>query len=122
MNDKQAVIQHIISTLTSRFDPLDNTTGERKIVAGQFPDILVFKKGSTADRDLLFIMRVENGGDLVDSLPQWKELATAPSTFYIVAPKNKLDDAKKLAGATGVKAKFASYRIAEGKVAELTYE
>ncbi|GEM_PF-2404328 len=122
MNDRQKVIQYIISTLSNRFNVVDNTIADKKIVAGQFPDVLIFPKNSTADRDLLFIMKIENGGELIDSLPQWKELATAPITFYIVVPNVKIDDAKKLANATGVKAKFASYQIDNQGSVTLNYE
>lgn len=122
MNDRDTVAEYIVATQSKRFNAVNNTIGDKKIIAGQFPDVLLFKKDSTTDRDLLFVMKVENGNELVDSLPQWKELATAPSAFYIVVPYAKLDDAKKLASATGVKAKFAWYKIFNGQVAELIYE
>ena len=75
-----------------------------------------------AQDEVLFIMKVENGGELIDSLPQWKELANSPYAFYIVAPKNKLDEAKKLADATGVKARFAWYEVVGGEITQIHYE
>jgi hypothetical protein len=122
MNDRHKVAQFITTTLSNRYHIVDNMSGDKKLIAGQFPDVLVYKKDSTADRDLLFVMKIENGGELIDSLPQWKELTTAPSTFYIVVPQPKLDDAKKLASATGIKAKFAWYRMEKGNVAQVIYE
>lgn len=126
-NGKQAsirpqIIKQIQADLSDRFRVVDNTGPNKKVVAGQFPDVLVFKKEPPLDSDILFILKVENGGDLVDSLPQWKELGNAPSAFYIVVPKRKLDEAKKLVSATGVKAKFAWYEIADGKVMPIHYE
>ena len=121
MDTRSKVIAYILKTLAARFDVFDNTTADKKIIAGQFPDVLVFKKGSTADRDLLFVMKIENGGDLIDSVAQWQALASAPSALYIVTPHEKLADAKKLASATGVKARFGWYKIAADDVAELNY-
>jgi hypothetical protein len=118
------VIAYILRTLArDRYDVVDNTGSDKKIIAGQFPDVLVYKKGSTTDRDLLFVMKIENGGELIDSVPQWKELATAPSTFYIIAPQAKLADAKKLAAATNVKARFGWYTMdTTDEVVQLNYE
>jgi hypothetical protein len=122
MNDRIKVVHYIVSALSDKYKVIDNTGADKKIISGQFPDILVYKKDSVADKDLLFVMKVENGGELIDSLPQWKELANAPSVFYIVARKTKLDDAKKLAAATGIRARFAWYEIKDEKVAQLMYE
>ncbi|SRR6266851_5409234 len=116
------VIKRIEADLSDRFRVIDNTGAEKLLVAGQFPDVLLYRKMGPISNDLLFTLKVENGGELVDSLPQWKELASAPSTFYIVVPQNKLDEAKKLVSATGVKAKFAWYQVAGDDVVKVSYE
>ncbi len=122
MSVRPKVIAYIIATLSHRFQVIDNTGADKKIVAGQFPDILIFRKDQPQNNEILFVLKVENGGELVDSLPQWKELSTAPSIFYIVVHKNKLDEAKKLADATGVRAKFAWYDVKDDEVTQVHYE
>ena len=112
LSTRQKVIAQIKIGLSERFEVIDNTGTDKKIIAGQFPDVLIFKKVANITEQKeppLFIMKVENGGELIDSLPQWQSLGIVPSAFYIVVPKIKLDDAKKLAAATGVRARFAWY-------------
>ena len=68
-------------------------------------------------------MRIENGEDLLDSVAEWKALSNESAMLYIVVPENKLDLAKKLVGATNVRARFASYQLDHnGKVTEVRYE
>ncbi|MFA6416382.1 MAG: hypothetical protein WCW56_02755 [Candidatus Paceibacterota bacterium] len=122
MSIRPKVIARIQTDLSGRFRVVDNTGTDKKIIAGQFPDVILFKKDPPLDDDALFVMKVENGGELVDSLPLWKELGNAPSIFYIVVPEKKLDEAKKLADATGIKAKFAWYEVLDGEVTNINYE
>ena len=111
------VIVKIQSDLSNRFRVVDNTGEDKKVIGSQIPDVLIFRKDSTDNSETpLFIMKVENGGDLADSLASWKDLGKVPSTFYIVTSKEKLDEAKKLAGATEINARFAWY---ENKVGEI---
>lgn len=119
---RQKVIAHIQATQSSRFRVVDNTGPDKKVIAGQFPDLLLYFKDKPLENTLLFIMKVENGGDLVDSLPVWKELGTAQVGFYIIVPKLKLDEAKKLASATGVKARFGSYEETDQGSIDIHYE
>ena len=121
MNIRLKVIARIKIDQSGRFLVADNTGADKKIIAGQFPDVILYKKEPLQD-EVLFIMKVENGSELIDSLPQWKELGNAPSAFYIVVPKDKLDEAKKLADATGVKARFAWYEVVGGEVTKIHYE
>jgi hypothetical protein len=123
MNDRQKVAKYLIRTLSTRFSVVDNLSAtDKKLIAAGYPDVIVYKKDSTADADMLFVMKIENGGELIDSLPQWKELTTTTSTFYIVVPIAKLPEAKKLAGAASIKAKFAWYEMASGEVTNVSYE
>jgi hypothetical protein len=76
-----------------------------------------------ANNDILFVMRIEDGNDLLDSVAEWKALGDAPSVLYIIVPSDHLDKAKKLASATGVRARFASYTLDHnGKVTGMRYE
>lgn len=124
MNTRQKVITKIQSDLSGRFQIIDNTGSDKKIIGGQFPDVIIFKKDPPVNNEVLFVMKIENGGELVDSLAQWKALGNLPSTFYIVVPKIKLDEAKKLASATEVRARFAWYELDDMKenVTQIHYE
>ncbi len=122
MNTRQKVIKKLQSDL-ARFNVVDNTVSEKKVIAGQIPDVIIFQKNVQMENDPLFIIKIENGGDLVDSIQQWKSLGELPSSFYIVVPTSKIDEAKKLANITGVKARFASYDLDESEnVKEIHYE
>jgi hypothetical protein len=116
------VIARLQSDLSDRFRVVDNTGTDKTVLAGKIPDVILYKKVPPNSTDVLFVMRVENGGELTDSLAQWKEMGKLPSTFYIVVPKAKLDEAKKLANATSVNARFAWYVAEANDVTELQYE
>ncbi|MDD5055038.1 MAG: hypothetical protein PHZ00_02095 [Candidatus Peribacteraceae bacterium] len=116
MSIRSEVIVRIQTDLSGRFRVIDNTGDDKKLVSGQFPDILLYGKETAINDTLLFIMKVENGGELVDSVPLWKSLSGTPTGFYIVVQKDKLNEAKKLAAVTGVKARFAWYEKANDKL------
>ncbi len=117
------VITFIQKQQSERFRVLNNTAGsDKKIINGQFPDIIFLQKEPPPNNNILFVMRVENGGNMVDSIPVWRALGSAPSAFYIVVPKNKVDEAKKLAIATGVRARFAWFEMEGDKVKQVNYE
>lgn len=122
MSIRPKVIARIQADLGNRFRVVDNTGEDKKVIGGQFPDILLYGKDPSVEQTLLFIMKVENGAPLIDSLSSWKELGSSPIGFYIVVPKEKLDDAKRLGGAIGVKARFAWYEVANEKVTHVQYE
>ena len=116
------VIARLQTDLSAWFRVFDNT-GENKIVlANKIPDVILYKKEPPNSTDVLFVMKIENGEELTDSVAQWKEMGKLPSTFYIVVPKDKLDGAKKLANATEVNARFAWYATEADNITELQYE
>lgn len=120
---RDKVIAFIQNQQKDRFLAVNNTVEDKKIVSGQFPDLIFYQKTDQAKARILFTMKVENGGELVDSVSQWKDLANSPYVFYVVVPVRKLDDAKKLINATGIKAKCAWYeQDADGKITKVTYE
>lgn len=117
------IIGAIKREFSKRFRVIDNTGNDKKIVAGQFPDVIIMRPEPPINSDILFVMKIEDGNDLVDSVAEWKALGDAPSVLYIIIPTDRLDIAKKLASATGVRARFASYILDHnGKVAEMRYE
>lgn len=122
MSVKEKVIAYIKQQQSGRFRVIDNTGPDKKIVAGQFPDVIFLQKEPSPNTNALFILKVENGGELIDSVAIWKALGSAPSVFYIVVPAAKLDEAKKLSSATDVKAKFAWYEMEDDKVKQVHYE
>lgn len=119
--NKQAIIRAIVDEFSGRFRVFDNTGDNKKVVAGQIPDVIIMRPEPPVNQDILFVMKIEDGKNLIDSIPEWKVLGSAPSVLYIVVPREKLDDTKKLASATGVRARFASYSNHDGKI-EVRYE
>jgi hypothetical protein len=123
MDDRASVIAQIKKGLSGRFRVLDNTGAEKRVVAGQFPDVILMRPEPPPNSDTLFVMKVEVGTtNLIDSIPEWKALGSTPSVLYIVVPEHKLDEAKKLASATSVRARFASYKVENNQVEEIRYE
>lgn len=122
MEVREKVIKFIKEQQAQRFRVIDNTGRDKKVIAGQFPDIIFLRQEPPPNSDILFLLKVENGGELIDSVPIWQALGHAPSVFYIVVPSRKLDEAKKLASATGVKAKFAWYEMSGEEVQQVYYE
>lgn len=110
------VIQSILNQYKERFRMFDNTGQDKKVVAGVFPDIIFMQPEPPPNNNILFVMKVETDENLIDSVSEWKSLGSTQSVFYLVVPQAKLDEAKKLASATGVRAKFAWYEITEDKV------
>lgn len=119
--NKQMIIKAIVDEFSGRFRVFDNTGEDKKVVVGQFPDIIIMRPEPPVNQDILFVMKIEDGDSLIDSVPEWQALASAPSVLYIVVPQNKLDEAKKLASATGVRARFAPYTIGANS-ARVRYE
>lgn len=120
---KAKLIAAILDKYKDRFRIFDNTGDDKKVVAGQFPDVIFMQQVPPPNNNILFIMKVENKDtNLFDSVSEWKDLSTSPSVLYIVVPKEKLDDAKKLAARIGIRPRFASYEIAGENVKEITYE
>ena len=72
--------------------------------------------------DILFLMKIETGVDLVGNVSAWQALASEPSVFYLVVPAIRLDDAKKLAGLINLRVKFASYQMDGNEVSRIRYE
>ena len=122
MSVREKVIAFIQKQQEGRFRVINNTGADKRIIAGQFPDIIFLQKEPPPNNNILFVLKVENGGNLVDSVPVWKALGGAPNTFYIVVSVDRLDEAKKLASATDVKAKFAWYKVVGEDVTQVNYE
>lgn len=122
MTQRENVIAFIAKQQSTRFRVLDNTGSDKKIIAGQFPDLIFFQKEPANSNNVLIVFKIENGGELVDSVPVWQGLGSAPSVLYIVVPKTKLDDAKKLASLTNVRARFGWYEMEGETVKYVNYE
>ena len=57
-----------------------------------YPDIFVIKQ-----KKVIEIYEVETDNTInEDSIPQWKQYSSGKANFYLVVPKNKLDETKKL--------------------------
>jgi hypothetical protein len=124
MNNKRKIIDSIDREFGERFRVFDNTRDNKKVVAGQFPDVILMRLEPPPNNDILFVMRIEGvETNLVDSISEWQALGSTSSVLYIIVPRNRLDDAKKLASVTGVRARFGSYEVADGgDVRRIHYE
>jgi hypothetical protein len=123
MQEREKVIDFIQKQQMSRFRVVNNTGPDKKIVGGQFPDILFLQQEPPPNNNILFVLKVEKpDADLVDSVPEWKAFGSVPSVFYVVVPSSRLDEARKLGAATGVKAKFAWYEMESNNVKQVHYE
>lgn len=122
MDDRAKIIEFIVGQQNNRFRVFDNTGQDKKVVVGQFPDLLLMQKEPPPNNNILFVLKIETGDNLIDNVSEWKALGSSTSTFYIVVPREKLDETKKLASATEVRAKFAWYEMENGNVKEVNYE
>ncbi|HEX7724532.1 MAG TPA: hypothetical protein VF438_02230 [Candidatus Paceibacterota bacterium] len=123
MQEKAKVIAYIREQYKDRFRVFDNTGADKKVIAGQFPDMIFMQKEPPPNNNILFTFKIETTNRLVDSVSEWQALGGAPSTLYIVVKREQLDEAKKLVSATGVKAHFASYGMDDkGEIAQIRYE
>ena len=117
------VIEFIKIQHGDRFRVIDNTGEDKKVVAGQFPDIIIMQKEPPPNTNTLFVLKIEEPEEnLLDRIPEWQALGSTPSVLYIVIQKNKLDEAKKLASATGVRTRFAWYEMEGENVKQVQYE
>lgn len=119
---REKVIELIRNEFGNRFRVFDNTGDNKRVVAGQFPDVILMRPEPPPNSDILFVMKVETGENLVDSVAEWQALGSSPSVLYIVVPEGKVDEAKKLASATNVRARFASYQVNGQGVTGIRYE
>lgn len=122
MDKRSKIIAFVQKQFSKRFRVIDNTGTDKKVVAGQFPDIIFMRPEPPPNSDIMFVMKIEMGSKLVDSVSEWQALGGAPSVLYVVVPSEKLDEAKKLASATNVRARFASYEMDSDEVRDIKYE
>ncbi len=120
---KRKIIGAITKDLSDRFRVIDNTGTNKRIIAEQFPDVLLMRQEPPKNDDILFIMRIETPeSDLIDSVTEWKEMDKAPIASYIVVSKDQIDEAKKLASVVGIHPKFAVYTFDHNQKASIDYE
>jgi len=121
-NIRRNIIGAIRHDLSDRFRVIDNTGSDRRIIAGMLPDVLLMRQEPPKNDDILFIMRIEDNKNLIDSVAEWKEMDKADISYYIVVPEEKINEAKKLASAVGIFARFASYKLDHNSKASVSYE
>lgn len=121
--DKQSLVKKIKADFERRFRVIDNTGKDKKAVDGTFPDIILMRPIPPENDDILFIMRIENGEKMIDSVAEWKIMSGSRAVPYIVVPEEKLNEAKMLANATNVRIRFASFSHKKNGVLEsIRYE
>lgn len=119
---RNKVIAAIKEKYENRFRVFDNTGEDKEVIVGQFPDVIFKQQEPPPNNNILFVMKVETSDELVNSVPVWQALGSASSVLYIVVPKSKIDEAKKLASVAGVRTRFAWYEIEGEEVKQIYYE
>lgn len=121
--ERDKIIAYIRNQYKDRFRIFDNLGEDKKVIAGLFPDMIFMRPEPPPNNDVLFIFKIEtDDSDLVASVPEWKTLANTPSSFYLVVPKSKLNEVKRLVSITAIPARFASYEMQNGEVKQMQYE
>ncbi|MBQ3318608.1 hypothetical protein IJG76_01155 [Candidatus Saccharibacteria bacterium] len=112
--DKQALVEKIKSNFKQRFRVIDNTGKDKKAVDGTFPDVILMRPIPPKNDDILFIMKIENGENMIDSVAEWRIMSNSRAVPYVVVPEEKLNEAKTLANAANVRIRFASFSYKKG--------
>lgn len=107
MLKRTKILDRLRQDFSNRFRVIDNTGTDKKVVGGEFPDVLLLQLEPPPNNNILFVLKLDEADNLVDSLSEWKGLSSTPSVLYVIVPQNRLDEAKKFAAQTGVRAKFA---------------
>jgi hypothetical protein len=97
---------------------LNNLGGENVNIAGRFPDVILQDSAG----NLLFIIEVRKNGKVAECMQQWKVVTKIPAFLYFVVPEGELSNAKAVAQAIGLQAKFGSYTIDNNKSVTVKYE
>jgi len=119
---KKKIVAAISNNFSDRFRVIDNTDKDRRIVFGTLPDVILMRPVPPDNDDIIFVMAIDDGDDLVGSLPRWRELSRVPASFYIVVPEDKLVEAKRLVSALAISAKFAFYQLDHNEKVRVKYE
>ncbi len=119
--EKSAIIDIVKKDFAKRFRVIDNTTSAKKAVGGIFPDIILMRPIPPENDDILFIMRIESGKNMIDSAVEWRAMSNSPAGAYVIVPEAYISEAKKIANAAGIRIRFASL-IVKGKEPKIRYE
>jgi hypothetical protein len=84
MDKRPKIIAHILNEFKGRFRAFDNTGDDKKVIAGQFPDVILMRTEPPPNSDILFLMKIESDGNFVNSFSEWQALSSTPSVLYVV--------------------------------------
>lgn len=123
MDTRSKLVAYIVNEFKGRFRTFDNTGQDRKVVGGEFPDVILMRPEPPPNTDVLFLMKIETGSkNFIESFSEWRALASTPSILYVVVPKAKRDEATKLISATALRARVASYELEGDDIKSIQYE
>lgn len=67
---QKSIIGAIKKDLSNRFRVIDNTGKDKRIVFGTLPDVILMRPVPPANDDIMFVMRIEDGVDLIESVSE----------------------------------------------------
>lgn len=116
MNDHDKIVRYIADNNAASYDVL---LGAR--VGDYTPDLILMTK--TEPKRVVFVIEVGIENDLNDKMQKWSKNNIKGGTFYIIVQPSKVELAKQLAAANGIKAKFGYYTINQAnQIEKVTYE
>lgn len=82
-------------------------------INGQYPDIIITPAG---DNTVKFVIEVETSDSVnTNEVQQWKTYSQLGGTFYLLVPFASKALAELLCRQNGVKARFGTYRLQNGR-------
>jgi hypothetical protein len=108
------VVLKICENYSKDYNIVNNLSGAKHYFGSILPDIILSDKTS---KDIRFVIEVITKTEYISQcLQEYNMLKTKPS-LYLVVPKEKLKNAKTIAGVIGMSlVRFASYEVVGDKI------
>lgn len=114
-NEHDSVIQAAYNNLDKINHRVYTNLNQQKntSINGHYPDIIITPAG---DNTVKFVIEVETSDSVnTNELQQWKTYSQLGGTFYLLVPFASKAKAELLCRQNGVKARFGTYRVQNGR-------
>lgn len=114
-NEHDSVIQAAFSNLDkTNYNVYTNPNQQKNThINGNYPDIIITLKN---DNHVKFIIEVETADSVNNSeVNQWGKYSKLGGIFYLLVPYSCRQTAEKLVRMNGIKARFGTYRVLNGR-------
>jgi hypothetical protein len=114
-NEHDSVIQAAYNNLDKINHRVYTNPNQQKntSINGQYPDIIITPAG---DNTVKFVIEVETSDSVnTNEVQQWKTYSQLGGTFYLLVPFASKALAELLCRQNGVKARFGTYRVQNGR-------